>query len=186
MNNLTAAALAMALTTGASGYATAATAPAPAQEVFTFRGDCSDCYDGSGSVSATLTLQNYTPGDAIDASEFVSFSYGGSDLFPAYSITDLGDLGDIEGSLGSSPGFYNVNLFGRVSGGETFDYDYFNTDDMGGWNTGVVQSADIGVNGVWNETTTSAAPEPAAWALTALGVGFAGAALRRRRAVALA
>ena len=184
MRILTAAVLAMALTGGASGYAAAATAPT--QEVFTFHGDCTDCYDGAGSVSATLTLQNYTPGDDIDASEFVSFAYGGSDLFPAYTITDLGAFGDIGGSLGSAPGFYNVNLFGLVSGGEAFDYDYFNTDDMSGWNTGVVQAADIGVNGVWNEAAAPAAPEPATWALTALGVGFAGAALRRRRAAAFA
>ena len=184
MKMLTAAALAMILATGATGHATAATAPA--QEVFTFHGDCTDCYDGAGSVTATLTLQNYTPGDDIDASEFVSFSYGGSDLFAAYTITDLGDFGDLEGSLGSEPGRYNVNLFGQISGGGRFDYDYFNTDDVGGWNTGVSQAADFGVNGEWNMATTSAAPEPAAWALILTGVGLAGAALRRRRAAAFA
>jgi hypothetical protein len=55
--------------------------------VFDFTGNCTDC---SGVGTGVLTLQNYTPGAAIDPSNFVSFVY--SSNLTTVSISDDTEL----------------------------------------------------------------------------------------------
>jgi PEP-CTERM motif len=60
---------------------------------FSFFGVCDDCVlstASSQSPVATLTLKDFTAGDAPNLDNFVSFSYAGSDIVAPYSVTKTG------------------------------------------------------------------------------------------------
>jgi hypothetical protein len=152
-------------------------APASILQTFNFSGVCSDC---EGNVTATLVLQDYVPGTALANENFVSFSYGGSNLLPAYTISGQ-SFGFLSGNIPASlPGAALVIVFG-------VERAFFSQDD-GSWDTGVVlvsdpgdggfTSADFGQQGNWGNT--SAVPEPGTMAMLG-SAGLALLALRRRQ-----
>ncbi len=146
-------------------------------ETFYFTGVCSDC---SGDVSATLVLQNYTLGDEYLPENFVSFTYGGSNLLPGFTVTPS-ELGVLFGTFATVPGANNTYIVFTVPG---VTIDSFTTGADGTWSTGT-PGADYGTSGSWSNTSV---PEPATWAM--MGLGFAGLALAgyqaRKRTVAVA
>jgi hypothetical protein len=137
---------------------------------YSFAGQCTDC---SGVATASLMLEDYTPGTALDPSEFVSFTYGGSNLLSSYTLTNAFEL---EGALGVAPGYYNVSIFGYGDQG----YFDFTSTTTGSWSTGPLDVADMGGQGTWNNGSTpiSAAPEPSTWLLMFAGVTGIGLMLR--------
>ena len=85
---LRALAVAAGLAAGAAGSAQAALVVQ--QSTYYFNANCTDCAVASNSatygVLGTLVLQNYTAGDAITESNFVSFTYSGSNLIPGFTV----------------------------------------------------------------------------------------------------
>ena len=135
-------------------------------ETYSFNGACTDCYNGDGDVHATLVLEDYTPGDSIEASNFVSFSYSGSNLVPAFTVLPANLTLGISGVIPTTlPGPAEVHIFFDLPTSNFIS----NTD--GSW---YVNEADYGTSGTW-----SAAPEPSTWALTL--IGFAGLAYASAR-----
>lgn len=150
----------------------------PAQAVnttYAFSGQCLDC-GANNSATGLLTLSDYTLGDAIDMSNFVSFSYSSAN----FSSFMFDTINQIAGAI-TGDGANNVALQG-TSGGQ--DY-YFGTASNGSWTLVQLFPADVGVQGSWT-AVQSAVPEPAAWALMIVGFGVAGLALRRRKVAVVA
>ncbi len=153
-------------------------------EVFEFTGKCADCTGTlpNGDVGAVLDLTGYTLGQTVDASNFVSFIYDGSNVFPGGFTVDLSELTGIGGMFPTSlPGPANIAL--------SFDFGPFAFAwfDDGSWRVGEVAPAakDYGYS-----SSYSAVPELSTWAMMALGfagLGFTGYRTRAdRRAVSVA
>jgi hypothetical protein len=144
---------------------------ANADTTFNFTGTCTlDC---TGTVTATLVLQNYTIGNPLNNMNFVSFAYHSS-VFPNITVNG-GNFGGLFGQFNSLPGPANVNLIGNgfqfISG--------FVTND--GWCAGLSCSGDFGKNGQW-----SVVPLPTTLPLFATGLGALGFLSWRRKRKAAA
>lgn len=170
---------------------------------YDFVGKCTDC-DGYGR--AHLTLVNYNYGDYIHSDDwnnvaisneddeiigivtqlanFVSFSYDGSNLFPAFSITANDAYVEVGGLIPSSQSTqFSLGVYQT-----TRDYYpnradrilYFVTAENGDWSLGYMVGAgpaDYGTAGTWVQATSNQVPEPSTLALLSL----AGVALGARR-----
>ncbi len=148
-------------------------------QTYSFAGVCNDC---TGSVTAKLILVgSYTRGSDLDPSDLVSFTYGGSDLLPSFTITQAtvgGLFGNIPATL---PG--PADLFIYSGDGDFGSTGAGNPDRSGQWCAGIGCAADQGINGVWS---AGGVPEPGSWALMMVGVFGLGAAMRVRRRTATA
>ena len=175
----------------------------PQDYTFSFIGKCADC---EGSGRGTLKLTNYELGTDFDETNFVSFTYDGSNLFDPYEI-DNGNVSYAFGNIGATPGPYNVSIGGLVEGEGVPIFDraaflsfpsaldfgliYFSSYDDGEWSTGYnIEIDDYGVDGVWNlaadvTPSPSDVPEPASWAMMISGFGLIGASMRRRQRAAV-
>ena len=147
---------------------------------FTFTGDCGDC---TGQATGTLVLKNYTLGDPLETSNFVSFAYSSNLLSFGPDSLDSSD-GILEGMLPVdlpgpatvyienivlSPGCEDCAELGFYS--ETFDSD--------AWTIGV---QDYGTSGIWSAAAAkSAVPEPSSSAMLAAGLAGLIAWRQRRR-----
>lgn len=149
---------------------------------FNFSANCVDCAEGAQQeaygVTAHLTLQNYVQGNSIQSSNFVSFTYDGSNLLPGGFTITSDTLNDINGSIPLSlPDEANFYIEGNGF--------YFASYVGEGWNTGTsfvptLVNLDFGNSHTWSGAT--AVTEPASLALVGLGLlGLAGA--RRRSLV---
>ena len=143
--------------------------PIISTETFVFTGDCQDCARAANKpvffVTADLTVQNYVQGTSFSSSNFVSFTYNGSNLLSAFTITDANLSGLIPLDL---PAFADVTIQEKVS-----PFDGFQSLTDGTWGAGPL--SDMGIDGRWS------VPEPPSLALlvvSLLGFGF----LLRRRA----
>ena len=130
---------------------------------FDFTGKCTDC---AGTASAELVVQNYQLGASFAASNFSSFHYDGTNLFPAFTITPS-QLATFSGSIGPNlPGEFDVTIFSTEG---------FETLTNGNWSAGA--AGDFGTQGTWS----AAVPEPASLTLLAVGLAGLGMVLRTRR-----
>ena len=151
-----------------------AAAPIEAQ-TYTFTGLCTDC---AGTVTATLTLDDYTPGDALSSANLVSFSYG-SNLIPDFTITSAYSLSGAFAASGAQLADIDIRTNDIPARGGMYEFVShmdgnwtvsFQSDESSG-----SDFLDIGTQGTWS------VPEPASWALMISGMGFVGCALRGRR-----
>jgi len=147
-------------------------APAAAVD-FQFSGICIDC---SGAGEGTLVLKDYTLGDTLTSTNFVSFTYTSNLL--SYTLSSVDDL---TGSLGGATGPAFVVFHG---GGYTFDS--FVAGPFSPWCTGTTGacSSDFGLISSWS-LAAGTVPEPAMWAVMVLGFGVLGAGMRRPRGAGL-
>jgi hypothetical protein len=151
----------------------------PVYSTFTFTGDCTDC---TGQATGTLVLQNYTLGDPLETSNFVSFAYsskvisfGPDSLDSTYGILEGTLPVDLPGpaiveieNIVLSPGCEDCEELGFYS--FNYDSDY--------WTLGV---QDYGTNGIWSAAAAkTAVPEPSSLAM--LAAGLAGLVAWRWRA----
>lgn len=101
----------------ASGHAQATIAVVQTTQTFNFSGNCVDCAlaanaansnasSANYAVSATLLLQNYSMGSAINLGNIVSFSYGGSNLFGSFTW-HAGELSSLPGDIS---GFFSGDI----------------------------------------------------------------------------
>lgn len=152
---------------------------------FTLIDDCCDDIGGPGSGTGTLVLQNYTLGDALETSNFVSFSY----LSSWFSIS----TDSLDSTNGSLAGVLPVGLPGpaNISIGEMLmtpgcptcgevGFSSFTVND-GGFVFQVVGSGfepDWGTDAIWSVAAqTTGAPEPSS--LMILAAGLAGLGVLR-------
>jgi len=151
---------------------------------FSFTGDCSDC---TGQATGTLVLQNYTLGDPLETSNFVSFAYSSNLIsFGADSLDSF--EGILEGVLPVDlPGPAIVSIENIVVSPGCEDCEelgfYSVNYNSNAWTLGV---QDYGTNGIWSAAAqNTAVPEPSSLAM--LGVALAGlvAWRQRRRSPAL-
>ncbi len=138
---------------------------------YTFIGDCEDC---TGQGVGYLVLQNYTLGDPLDISNFVSFSYSSDLMTFVWSGSGSGpdQVSDFSGSLPATlPAYTDMNIWSQ-------GVQVFGPVSSGSWCVGINGcNLDFGVNG----TFVVGVPEPASLALTFTGfTGLMLMGLRRR------
>ena len=126
---------------------------------FTFTGDCLDC---TGQGTGILVLQNYTLGNPLDISNFVSFSYSSNLMTLILSGTGSApnQVSDFSGSLPATlPAYTDMNISSQ-------GVQVFGPVSSGSWCVGINGcNLDFGINGVF----VAGVPEPASLALTLTG-----------------
>ena len=104
------------------------------------------------NVSGTLELQNFDPGVALDASNFVSFTYNGSSILDPFTIA-MGDINTLSGTLDADGNVLSdVNINWNTTGpltmlcGPVCNLDVLAS---GAWSLGPLMSPPLLCNGHW-------------------------------------
>jgi len=139
----------------------------PANEVYSWSGVCTDC--SMENVTGTLTLGGtYTLGSEITTSNFVSFSYSGSNLLSPFTILDS-EVVSIAGLLPLTlPGAANLTILANISSVSV----PFETVSNGFWCAGSDCLGDMGGNSTYSAAVSSI-PEPGSIALFCCGGALA-------------
>ena len=185
-----------------------ASLPLPAHAVllttFDFVGNCIDCAEEAGQesfeISASITLQDYVSGTQLASDDFYSFTYSGSNLVTAFTITEqLWNSGKnqvLNGSLPFSIGGaldFQMRLIhtdtdlwactelglSAPNSGPACSHTrqaFFSISENGDWSFGAPPK-DMGNNAVLNGPSV---PEPATFSLLILAL--AGLGFQRRKA----
>ena len=154
--------------------ASAAARASIVDQTYYFTGVCSDC---TGDSHGTLVLQNYSEGNWIDNSNFVSFDYFSN--LTTLSITPA-DLSYVSGQIGPTfPSAYNFII------GDSSTHQFYSSGS-GYWTVSGPPAAsvlDTGDYSSWNDV--AATPLPATLPLLASGLaGFGWFARRKKRRIA--
>jgi hypothetical protein len=162
----------------------------PAQAtIYTFAASCSDCTGPSGTplVTATLILAGDTPGQSSDASNFVSFSYDGSNRAPAFTILSgaypLTFSALFLDETTQSADVYIRGIDGSTLNGWEFTTAADGTFNLSGFGSGISGGAggvDQGTDAIWTNEALSSVPEAPSFTLVGVGLIAAIAATRRR------
>jgi MYXO-CTERM domain-containing protein len=140
---------------------TESSSAAPATTTFNFSGRCSDC---SGTATASLVLVgSYTLGTPITSSNFVSFTYNGTNLTGPFTYTPSSTNFSVSGSMTNIPGANAFYVVGSNAG------VYFDSVLNGNWNVGL---SDQGTAGTWSMAggSVSATPAPPTSILLVIGL----------------
>lgn len=134
---------------------------------YSFTGTCSDC----ATETASLTLQNYTLGQPITNSNFVSFSYTSN--LTSNTITPANNpTFSIQGALPTTlpgPSLSTVVIGSQAQAGGFWG---FIANTSGSWCAGPNCEYDSGTNGVWNGAAPAPAPTPVAGTLVLTSLGL--------------
>jgi len=152
----------------AAVQASSATNIATTTATYQFTGQCSDC---SGTGIGQLTVQNYTLGQPLNNTNFVSFSY--SSNLVSYTVGS-GNFLNLTGTLPASlPAPATVEVQGS-------NYTLL-SNASGAWSVGGTQQADTGSSSTWGlpGSTVPALSVPAMIGLAAM-MGLLGAFLLKR------
>lgn len=117
------------------------------QSTYSFTGTCSDCNNPSG----TLVLQNYTLGQPLSSSNFVSFTYSSSVI--SFTISAAANPSfDISGTLPATLPGPSANTVVIDNGGtpEFMGFIAETNSDDGDWCAGPECEFDEGTGGTWS------------------------------------
>lgn len=164
-----------ALATLALGLGLAAAAPSVsnATVVYDFSGQCG--FGCSGVATGVLTLTSpFVAGDSITDADFVSFTYKSSDL-----SLDILNGATVSGGLTSSGSILST---GSTPGELSFQ----GIGESFSASSGVSGESAVAFSGgspnlLTDAKFTSAAPEPATWAMMLIGLGMVGFVLQSKK-----
>jgi hypothetical protein len=131
-----------------------------------FTGQCTDC---TGTGEGVLVLDDYTLGQPLENSEFVSFTYS-SNLIQL-SIVSGQQYGDATGLFGPSlPGAADFSIEVPIEYGSPTRLE-FSSDADGSWSISDAGPPifDYGSSSSWSLTAPAVTPEPSSVSLLGLG-----------------
>jgi hypothetical protein len=136
---------------------------------YSFTGTCSDCT----TETAALTLQNYTLGQPITKSNFVSFTYTSN--LTSNTITPANNpTFSIQGALPTTLPGPSLSIVVIGSQAQAGGFWGFQANTNGNWCAGPNCEYDSGTNGVWNGSAQPTQPvsAPAVGTPALIGLGL--------------
>jgi hypothetical protein len=178
----------------ASAAVVGGNAAAQTINVYTWDGLCSDCSPlGDTPATATLTLQNYTAGAELTATNFISFSYT-SAIFPT-GLSFIADGSSTISGVLPANGDAAISLSGLTDLGTGLGAYSFTTAGNGAW-TLALNGTSFDEHGSGSQSShfkhdhdehhgggggPSPIPEPESYAMMLAGLGMMGFIARRRK-----